>query len=1196
MNTHQNPHSIPPAVAERRSARRATAQRSGKSFRSGRRDGATANSGTLPGFAHRSSRRLAAFAGALLAALLTHAPLALADDTEVYVSNATEGTQPNILFIVDTSGSMNGIVNIPAVYDPATTYSGTCSPTRIYWTTNSTPPSCSSTQWVPTTQNFCKAMAPAFASGGRFTDQAAMWRRDWGILGERSWTDQRWQSLQDGANTHALECEDDSGKHGSADGVWYADKDARNSANKWNSAASKKYAYSGSYEFWSANYLNWWAATGGSGTIPVTRLWIVQDVAKKLVDRLNGVNIGLMRFDSNASGGYQGGPVTLPIADIAESREQFKTTISGYTPSGNTPLEETLWEAYLYFTGQAVKYGLTSSPTSVAGSKNPSDTSKYKTPIVEACQKNYIVYLTDGEPTEDADAHGLIYNLLGTRPKGNCTTSTSTSASNQGVCLDELAGYMNDYLDAAPNLAGIQNIVTYTVGFFSDQTLLDDTAVKGGGKYYTVDDYAGLEASLSEIFIEILLREGLFTAPAVSVNAFNRLEHRDEIYFALFAPQDRVSWPGNVKRYRYNAAFNNGTGNTPGAIVDVDGFSAIDPASGSFRSGAKSWWSDVLDGDEVAKGGAANEQSLTNRKVYTYTGAAAPNNADLTTTANRLHEDNLTTLTPLLAIQDTSIPATDLIQWARGVDLLDADRDGVTNEARKQMADPLHTRPVLITYGGTEASPDLTIYAMTNDGFLYALNPSDGSERFAFMPKELLANIEDLYVNEAGTNHIYGLDGPLVTRVKNTGNVALQSSEGDFAWLYLGMRRGGKNYYALDVTDRTTPRLKWMIKGGVSGSFAEMGQSWSAPVITRMNVGGTARNVMIFAGGYDPNHDTKTTRSNDGQGRAIYIADADTGAFIWSGGTADTSPETFTRTFADMHYAIASDVNALDMNGDGYADQLYVGDLGGQLWRFDVANGQSGANLVTGGVILDVGGTTAATNRRFHYAPSAALARKDGVTYLALAVGSGWREHPLDTVVDDRFYVIKQPAAFGPPLNSGGAVSYTKLTESSLSDMTTNLIQQGTAAEQTAAAADLAAKQGWYIQLEDDGEKALAQAEIFNEQIVFSTFTPAVSTTTCGGAVGAGATYLVDLYDGRAVQNLDSAADDPNRDKPCAETGVNCFKADRKRGLRRGGIPPGAVILFPPGADPVILIGPETPFTANFGQLTQRTFWRDVPN
>ena len=106
---------------------------------------------------------------------------------------------------------------------------------------------------------------------------------------------------------------------------------------------------------------------------------------------------------------------------------------------------------------------------------------------------------------------------------------------------------MHDYLDAAPNLSAIQNIVTYTVGFFSDQNLLDDTAVKGGGKYYTVDDYAGLEKSLSEIFIEILLNEGLFTAPAVSVNAFNRLNHRDEIYFALFAPQTKCHLAGQCE-------------------------------------------------------------------------------------------------------------------------------------------------------------------------------------------------------------------------------------------------------------------------------------------------------------------------------------------------------------------------------------------------------------------------------------------------------------------------------------------------------------------------------------------------------------------------------------------------------------------------------------------------------------------------
>lgn len=65
-------------------------------------------------------------------------------------------------------------------------------------------------------------------------------------------------------------------------------------------------------------------------------------------------------------------------------------------------------------------------------------------------------------------------------------------------------------------------------------------------------------------------------------------------------------------------------------------------------------------------------------------------------------------------------------------------------------------------------------------------------------------------------------------------------------------------------------------------------------------------------------------------------------------------------------------------------------------------------------MIFDANGGNAAGNRRFHYPPSAALAKKDGATYLALAIGSGWREHPLDTVVDDRFYTLKQTAVFGP--------------------------------------------------------------------------------------------------------------------------------------------------------------------------------------
>jgi hypothetical protein len=69
-------------------------------------------------------------------------------------------------------------------------------------------------------------------------------------------------------------------------------------------------------------------------------------------------------------------------------------------------------------------------------------------------------------------------------------------------------------------------------------------------------------------------------------------------------------------------------------------------------------------------------------------------------------------------------------------------------------------------------------------------------------------------------------------------------------------------------------------------------------------------------------------------------------------------------------------------------------DTGGQLWRFDIANGESLANLVTGGVIADLGvaggtltasPTTGASMRR---RVSPWSSGPDGPE-LALAIGSG---------------------------------------------------------------------------------------------------------------------------------------------------------------------------------------------------------------
>ncbi|MDH3481525.1 MAG: hypothetical protein OEM50_07380, partial [Gammaproteobacteria bacterium] len=63
---------------------------------------------------------------------------AVADDTELLVvdPSTTSATPPNIMFILDTSGSMGDPVSTTEPYDSNRDYSGgSCDSSKFYWTT-----------------------------------------------------------------------------------------------------------------------------------------------------------------------------------------------------------------------------------------------------------------------------------------------------------------------------------------------------------------------------------------------------------------------------------------------------------------------------------------------------------------------------------------------------------------------------------------------------------------------------------------------------------------------------------------------------------------------------------------------------------------------------------------------------------------------------------------------------------------------------------------------------------------------------------------------------------------------------------------------------------------------------------------------------------------------------------------------------
>ncbi len=838
------------------------------------------------------------------------------------------------------------------------------------------------------------------------------------------------------------------------------------------------------------------------------RLDVVQAVMADLLDDMTDVNVGAMYF-----GGNNGGYFLSAIKPIDDVRAPLKTAINALSPGGNTPLSETTFEAMRYFQGGDTFI----RDTSVA---DVMDGNKYDSPIEYQCQPNNIILLTDGQPTEDTNYESTMEATI-----GECS----------GNCLDELADYMFDN-DMSSEHDGPQSIRTYTVGFQSDQTLLSNAATNGGGQYFQANNAASLKTAFENAFTDILATSATFVAPGIAVNTFDRLNHLDALYFALFQPAKGARWPGNLKRYKLAIQTDAVTGQSEAVIVGEDGQAAVDPNTGFFKDSAQSWWGSIQDGKVVTDGGASSQHVDPNsgRKVY----SNLASNKGLTDSSNAIATANNNLTGALFGnanMSDTELSA--LINWTRGQDLDDSDNDGSTSDSRKFIADPLHSVPHLIVYGGSETSPDTSVFFGDNQGFIHGIDGEGGDTHFSFMPSDLLKNQAELKTNSETADKIYGMDSSIVSWVHDDNNDGNISAGGDFAYIYAGMRRGGSNYYALDVTNPDQPGFLWSIQGGQANTdFAEMGQTWSKPAKTKVTIGNQLREVLVFGGGYDADQDDATQRTVDDSGRALYIVDAETGDRLWWAGPAGSGADL---ELASLKYSIPSAPKVLDLTGDGMINQIYVGDMGGQIFRFDITNTNTASDLVTGGVIADLAeDNSTAGNRRFYHAPDLFGMKFGGARNLGLIIGSGFQAHPLDKDIDNRIYMMRIPEVSAPPVDSDGNVAYTPITETALYDATDNLVQQGDADEQNEAAAAIGLADGWYIRLTNSGEKVLSTSQTINNEVFVTTYEPTPSTNPCIPSAGTSRLYHISVLDGRAVRNYDGVGKADELTRPDREVAL----------------------------------------------------------
>ncbi len=159
-------------------------------------------------------------------------------------------------------------------------------------------------------------------------------------------------------------------------------------------------------------------------------------------------------------------------------------------------------------------------------------------PIKASCEKAFIIMVTDGQPTFDANVPAAYQGADAGNP-GTCT-SMGVHYPDSYDCTNyvrDVAGYMYTH-DMRPDLTGNQNVTTYVVGFNVDAGVLLDTANNGGGTLYNAKNASQLGATLAQALGDI--DKKVSAGSAVSV--ISAEDHtNNKLYRARF---ESVSWRG----------------------------------------------------------------------------------------------------------------------------------------------------------------------------------------------------------------------------------------------------------------------------------------------------------------------------------------------------------------------------------------------------------------------------------------------------------------------------------------------------------------------------------------------------------------------------------------------------------------------------------------------------------------------------
>ncbi|NLR14352.1 pilus assembly protein [Pseudoalteromonas peptidolytica] len=853
-----------------------------------------------------------------------------------------------------------------------------------------------------------------------------------------------------------------------------------------------------------------------------SRLKVAKDAMRNLVTKNDDIQFGLSRLYSS-SGGYI-------LNGIGSSQSDIVDKINALPASGSTPLSETLWELYNYLKGGDVYWGENGGydrDRSIESGGDYISAFKRQPGAEERCDTSVnLILMTDGDPTSDTDSNNSIvneyYSVYGAYPDYFDVNAGSGVTRNYLPALAKaMRGTSQVKVDLYPTTPDEHDFArVFTIGFGNGMSelgknLLAETAEQGGGQYLHANSANELSDVLKTTITNIRNISASFSSPTVSANAEDQTQTGDALYYTLFKPETHTRWRGNLKKLKFENK----------KIIGQEKTSAID-SKGAISTNVTTYWSEPgsKDGNNIEKGGVNYAlQNQISRKVLSDFGGSALVSFTYTNGKNT-YGDHASLASAMEMSGASEGQLQEVFDWAMGQDVDDDDGDSNRSERRADIfADPLHSKPATVDYG----NGDVRILVGTNAGMLHMFKDSGNSvsESWAFIPGELLPVLNSVKTQKPETK-IYGVDGPITTYFHDL-NKNHKVDNGDKVWAFVGLRRGGNEYYGFDITDPDSPKLLW--GGPISGDktkFNHLGQTWSKPVVSFIEKQ-KERPVLIFAAGYNTNKDNVSrSEDKDNKGVGLYMVDimSSNADIVWSL-TGDA--------FKGKH-SIVAEPTLTDSDYDGFVDRIYLADTAGSIWRIDIPgpNPNDSDEPWTHFELARLGSSAADQDRRFFYRPTVArtfysqvtktvnrdnvndtrIDRKD-TPFDAIVIGSGNRSKPTDSSVTDYLFMIRdihtKTQSFVNDIPE--PILVEELMEmkndpfgNAVSDLNTFINLE----------VELSKFKGWKYQL-SGGEKSLAATTVIGGVAYYTSFTPADQTTQqCTLTGGKGQLYMFHLHYG----------------------------------------------------------------------------------